>query len=348
MILGYYPFGLQHKGYNNVINGTHHPYMFGGMEYDESFNGTLNTYDFGARSYDPAIARWTSIDPVTHFNMSTYTAFDNNPVYFADPSGTTTVSSITEAWNATPENGSSTWNSDGNGGFCDDCPQEGEARTKKTEHINPLDGMKSYTYENQRYSSSGDGQWLSENNYFESFRPLIRQIAQGQASIEVLGNYNFTDDVLLKMFSWAYQAYDYYGGQVPKALGNINEDYTLFNLFVLKTPVSRLSNLGKMSFWSGRGTEAAARRAGFGVIGRTNAGKNLTNLTARMGEAEYEAFWDRLSAALAGSYKSGSTAHVYISKSFSKLPAFQKSTWIRIEKDILTRNGVNIKYHWTK
>ena len=40
-----------------------------------------------ARAYDPAIARWTSIDPVAHHSMSTYNAFDNNPVYWADPSG---------------------------------------------------------------------------------------------------------------------------------------------------------------------------------------------------------------------------------------------------------------------
>jgi hypothetical protein len=35
----------------------------------------------------PAIARFTSIDLVTHFSNSTYNAFDNNPVYWADPSG---------------------------------------------------------------------------------------------------------------------------------------------------------------------------------------------------------------------------------------------------------------------
>ena len=39
------------------------------------------------RQYDPAIARWTGIDPVTHHSMSTYTAFDNNPAFWADPSG---------------------------------------------------------------------------------------------------------------------------------------------------------------------------------------------------------------------------------------------------------------------
>ncbi len=39
------------------------------------------------RQYDPAIARFTAIDPVTHYYQSTYTAFDDNPVYYADPSG---------------------------------------------------------------------------------------------------------------------------------------------------------------------------------------------------------------------------------------------------------------------
>ena len=39
------------------------------------------------RQYDPAIARWTAIDPVIHHSYSPYTAFDNNPVFWADPSG---------------------------------------------------------------------------------------------------------------------------------------------------------------------------------------------------------------------------------------------------------------------
>ncbi|CAL2093789.1 protein of unknown function [Tenacibaculum sp. 190524A02b] len=39
------------------------------------------------RQYDPALARWTGIDPVTHHTMSTYAAFDNDPVFWVDPSG---------------------------------------------------------------------------------------------------------------------------------------------------------------------------------------------------------------------------------------------------------------------
>jgi len=39
------------------------------------------------RQYDPAIGRWNSIDPVIHYEFSPFTAFDNNPIFWADPSG---------------------------------------------------------------------------------------------------------------------------------------------------------------------------------------------------------------------------------------------------------------------
>ncbi|WP_422106606.1 hypothetical protein [Winogradskyella sp.] len=55
------------------------------------------------RHYDAAIARWTGIDPVTHHSMSTYLAFDGNPVYWADPSGADSENdweSTVAAWNA--------------------------------------------------------------------------------------------------------------------------------------------------------------------------------------------------------------------------------------------------------
>jgi len=50
-------------------------------------NQGLNLYEMELRLYDPAIARWNAIDPVTHHSFSTYSAFDNNPVFWADPSG---------------------------------------------------------------------------------------------------------------------------------------------------------------------------------------------------------------------------------------------------------------------
>ncbi|WP_158596896.1 DUF6443 domain-containing protein [Aquimarina sp. BL5] len=83
----YYPFGLKHQGYNNLITSTNPAlkYKYNGIELNEDLG--LNLYEMPLRQYDPTIARWTSIDPVTHHSMSTYTAFDNNPVFWADPSG---------------------------------------------------------------------------------------------------------------------------------------------------------------------------------------------------------------------------------------------------------------------
>ncbi len=85
----YYPFGLKHKGYNDVVsadvNSQATKYRYNGIELEESFG--LDLYEMDVRQYDPAIARWTGIDPVVHHSLSTYNAFDNNPVYYADPSG---------------------------------------------------------------------------------------------------------------------------------------------------------------------------------------------------------------------------------------------------------------------
>lgn len=100
----YYPFGLQHKGYNNVVssnaNSAASKYKFNGVELEESLG--LDLYEMDVRSYDPAIGRFTSIDPVTHFDYSTYSAFDNNPVFWADPSGAdaacNTCGEATDMW----------------------------------------------------------------------------------------------------------------------------------------------------------------------------------------------------------------------------------------------------------
>ena len=130
----YYPFGLKHKGYNAenyvfiaITNGPvqlvptnpnvleTYKYKFNGIEYQDELQ--LNMYSMDLRHYDPAIARWVVQDPITHFDYSPYSAFDNNPVFWADPSGADATSLIQELWDATPENGTSTWtnsNSDDN------------------------------------------------------------------------------------------------------------------------------------------------------------------------------------------------------------------------------------------
>ncbi|MGV6844999.1 MAG: RHS repeat domain-containing protein, partial [Lutibacter sp.] len=83
----YYPFGLEHKGYNTAINGRHHKYMFGGKEQQDELG--LNWYDITARNYDPALGRWMNLDPLAEKmrRHSPYNYAFDNPIYFIDPDG---------------------------------------------------------------------------------------------------------------------------------------------------------------------------------------------------------------------------------------------------------------------
>lgn len=82
----YYPFGLQHKGYNgNIV--SHHPYGFNGKEENDELD--LEWLDFGARNYDAALGRWTNLDPLAEKmrRHSPYNYAFDNPVFFIDPDG---------------------------------------------------------------------------------------------------------------------------------------------------------------------------------------------------------------------------------------------------------------------
>ncbi|WP_166923989.1 DUF6443 domain-containing protein [Flavobacterium poyangense] len=81
----YYPFGLLHKGYNATVNGVDNKYKYNGKELQDELG--LNMYAMDMRQYDPTIARWIVQDPIVHHSQSPYSAFNGNPIYWADPSG---------------------------------------------------------------------------------------------------------------------------------------------------------------------------------------------------------------------------------------------------------------------
>ena len=83
----YYPFGLKHKGYNNVITGRDHKYGFGGKEEQDELG--LEWHDFHARNYDAALGRWMNLDPFSekYSSVSPYNYTLNNPIFFVDPDG---------------------------------------------------------------------------------------------------------------------------------------------------------------------------------------------------------------------------------------------------------------------
>ncbi len=78
----YYPFGLQHKGYNNVVNGAKYNYkQFQGQEWTEDHG--LNIHEWKYRFSDPALGRFWQNDPLAenYAYQSTYQFASNQPIH---------------------------------------------------------------------------------------------------------------------------------------------------------------------------------------------------------------------------------------------------------------------------
>ncbi|CAL2093779.1 protein of unknown function [Tenacibaculum sp. 190524A02b] len=91
MVLGDFPFGLKHKGYNNNIsslgNSTAQKFGYNGKELEESLG--LNWLEYGARNYNASLGRFFNIDRYSESFMpiSTYQYGANNPVLYMDYNG---------------------------------------------------------------------------------------------------------------------------------------------------------------------------------------------------------------------------------------------------------------------
>ena len=67
------------------MNGTEHPYKYNGKEHNQELG--LDWYDYGWRNYNPEIGRWMNVDPLAEITMQPYSAFNNNPIFYTDPTG---------------------------------------------------------------------------------------------------------------------------------------------------------------------------------------------------------------------------------------------------------------------
>jgi RHS repeat-associated protein len=81
----YYPFGMEMSTLSSETSTN--KYLYNGKELENAFD--LNWYDYGFRYYDPALARFTTVDPLADEepSWSPYRYGFNNPIKFIDPNG---------------------------------------------------------------------------------------------------------------------------------------------------------------------------------------------------------------------------------------------------------------------
>ncbi|NER12848.1 RHS repeat-associated core domain-containing protein [Leptobacterium flavescens] len=113
----YYPFGLKHKGYNNLVRSTNiaQKFTFNGQQFDESLN--LNVSEMTFRQYDPTIGRFVGIDPLSELRPD-YTPYRfgyNNPIYWNDPTGLIEQSVLLDIYNRSSSG--TIWYNDNHSGF---------------------------------------------------------------------------------------------------------------------------------------------------------------------------------------------------------------------------------------
>ncbi|MDQ0478271.1 RHS repeat domain-containing protein, partial [Chryseobacterium sp. MDT2-18] len=80
----YYPFGLEHTDYNNLVGNSKYNYKYNGKELQET-----GMYAMDWRNYMPDIGRFATQDPLSALipTLTPYRFAFNNPVYFSDPTG---------------------------------------------------------------------------------------------------------------------------------------------------------------------------------------------------------------------------------------------------------------------
>ncbi|MEX0275694.1 MAG: RHS repeat domain-containing protein [Flavobacteriaceae bacterium] len=178
----HYPFGMRHRRYNyggdnSLGSDVAQKWKYNGVEFEDALG--LGLYEMPFRQFDPAIARWTRIDPVVHYSNSTYNGFDNNPVYWADPSGADTQTLYDLNGNA--------WTVDCENSECDNARRkenkEGDTRPEMVGV--PRGGAAPHKTKKEYYHQGGiygsEAGWYSESDYLDLFWMDAQSLSMGGA-----------------------------------------------------------------------------------------------------------------------------------------------------------------------
>ncbi|MGY0408755.1 MAG: RHS repeat domain-containing protein, partial [Polaribacter sp.] len=140
----YYPFGLKHKGYNNVVNANGNSVAqkrkFGGMELQDELG--LDWYDFGARNYDASLGRWMNIDPMAEvmYDQSPFNYALNSPLMFIDPDGALPWPVHIRSFISAKSVGGGTFRGDGRGASTQSSKEGAWSRVSSTFTVDPAKG----------------------------------------------------------------------------------------------------------------------------------------------------------------------------------------------------------------
>ena len=229
----YYPFGLKHKGYNEVVNSNRseaaEKYKYNGKELNEDLG--MNVYEYGWRQYDPAIGRFQNIDRFTekYMPLSPYSYAANNPLKYIDVKGDSIMLIIGKPY------------------------MDKKGENHPYGHValrvyNSVEGY-DYVYDFGRYGAvrgafnqTGDGilnVYDSSESYFKSEQSIRESI--GYAEYSTVGE----DKAIINHFNSLISKGSVYRKRDGVTSYKLNEDYDIFNNNCTTVSCGGLSIIGE-------------------------------------------------------------------------------------------------------
>ncbi|MEO0038650.1 MAG: hypothetical protein RIQ59_1861, partial [Bacteroidota bacterium] len=316
----YYPFGLMHKGYNNLVS-TNNPaekLLFNGKELQDELN--LNEYDFGARMYDPSYVRTLTQDPLAEkfYSYSSYSFLNNNPISYIDPSGMEAYKSQVDR---SSEMSNSEWNSNRR------ADMDRQAGGDGMDIANP-DGYVKKRSTATASDAQEEGAADEDGNPTDPPKKKGKSKSSGienqtKMNFEIVNLYLSIAEFIAELQTWAV------GGKLIEGASVVSNE---------------AAKDGGRVFWSGEGAlnnaTNYAKSTGGTTLEMTRAGQNLQNLIATRNIPWIEArpMWQRLSTV----YAKGAKGTVNFFPGTTVNPG---SIWLNTERKILLQNGVKIVTH---